>query len=199
METVSMSYAARAHRSEGREAIQKTGGTPAWEVIETPGPSDAYFIYDDAITDWYGWVIPKGTRTDVGIAADARRGGVPFERFKSRVDAVMGLHGTGVRRAALLTRLHSQREIHLGEGRILLAGEAAGLVSPSSGEGISYALRSALLAAAAFERQPTDPLASYREAAAPLLERLSLKLAKASALRARSDRLGPFGAAAAPS
>ena len=144
-------------------------------------------------------MIPKGSRTDVGVAADAKLGVVPFERFKNRVGAVMGLRGSGVRRSALLTRLRSQREIHLGEGRLLLAGEAAGLVSPSSGEGISYALRSALLAAEAFERRPGDPLSSYRAAAAPLLERLSLKLHKASALRAPGDRLSPFGAAAAPS
>ena len=42
--------------------------------------------------------------------------------------------------AALYLRANS--DVVPGAGRVLLAGEAGGFMSPSSGEGISYALRS---------------------------------------------------------
>jgi flavin-dependent dehydrogenase len=44
----------------------------------------------------------------------------------------------------------------------ILAGEAAGLVNPFTGEGFSYAVRSGLLAAAAIAASPGDPDAAQR-------------------------------------
>jgi geranylgeranyl reductase family protein len=50
----------------------------------------------------------------------------------------------------------------LGRGRVLLAGDAASLVNPLSGEGIYYALLSGRLAAQAALTAPRDPVAAYR-------------------------------------
>jgi menaquinone-9 beta-reductase len=50
----------------------------------------------------------------------------------------------------------------LGRGRVLLAGDAASLVNPLSGEGIYYALLSGRLAARAALTAPRDPVAAYR-------------------------------------
>jgi len=49
-----------------------------------------------------------------------------------------------------------------GRGRVLLAGDAASLVNPLSGEGIYYALASGRLAARAALTAPRDPAAAYR-------------------------------------
>jgi menaquinone-9 beta-reductase len=49
-----------------------------------------------------------------------------------------------------------------GRGRVLLAGDAASLVNPLSGEGIYYALASGRLAAQAALTAPRDPAAAYR-------------------------------------
>ncbi|TDD19696.1 NAD(P)/FAD-dependent oxidoreductase [Nonomuraea diastatica] len=49
-----------------------------------------------------------------------------------------------------------------GAGRVLLAGDAAGLINPLTGEGIYYALLSGRLAAEAAVESPGDPLALYR-------------------------------------
>ncbi|MEV4400162.1 NAD(P)/FAD-dependent oxidoreductase [Nonomuraea sp. NPDC049607] len=49
-----------------------------------------------------------------------------------------------------------------GAGRVLLAGDAAGLINPLTGEGIYYALLSGRLAAEAAVEAPDDPLARYR-------------------------------------
>jgi menaquinone-9 beta-reductase len=49
-----------------------------------------------------------------------------------------------------------------GRGRVLLAGDAASLVNPLSGEGIYYALASGRLAARAALTAPRDPVPAYR-------------------------------------
>jgi menaquinone-9 beta-reductase len=49
-----------------------------------------------------------------------------------------------------------------GRGRVLLAGDAASLVNPLSGEGIYYALASGRLAARAALTAPRDPVGAYR-------------------------------------
>jgi menaquinone-9 beta-reductase len=49
-----------------------------------------------------------------------------------------------------------------GRGRVLLVGDAAGLINPLTGEGIYYALVSGRVAGTAAVRVRSDPLAAYR-------------------------------------
>jgi flavin-dependent dehydrogenase len=49
-----------------------------------------------------------------------------------------------------------------GRGRVLLAGDAASLINPLTGEGIFYALLSGRLAGSAAVGAPADPLGAYR-------------------------------------
>jgi flavin-dependent dehydrogenase len=51
--------------------------------------------------------------------------------------------------------------VRLGRGRVLLAGDAAALINPITGEGIFYGLLSGRLAAHAALRSPQDPLRRY--------------------------------------
>lgn len=51
-----------------------------------------------------------------------------------------------------------------GAGRVLLAGDAASLINPLTGEGIYYALLSGRLAGEAAAAAPGDPLPVYRDA-----------------------------------
>ncbi len=59
--------------------------------------------------------------------------------------------------------LSSSRQV-AARGRILLAGDAASLVNPVSGEGISYAISSGLAAGAAAVLEPGGATAHYRDA-----------------------------------
>ena len=68
------------------------------------------------------------------------------------------------------------------------AGEAAGFISPSSAEGISYALRSAAHLAGALEPGLEGAGARYASAALPLAIRVGLKAVKASAIYGVSVR-----------
>ena len=59
--------------------------------------------------------------------------------------------------------MRSADDVAPGAGRVLLAGEAGGFMSPTSGEGISYALRSGMAAGAAIGgNRPGDALDAYR-------------------------------------
>jgi len=77
-----------------------------------------------------------------------------------------------------LLRPRTQTEIVTGAGRVLLIGEAAGWVSPSSGEGISFALRSALALARSLEEGIAGAPARYARIAAPLRREIARSIPK---------------------
>jgi menaquinone-9 beta-reductase len=85
-----------------------------------------------------------------------------------------------------------------GAGQVLLAGDAASLVNPLSGEGIYYALASGRLAALAALTAPTAPLPAYRRLLARALGRhLRHASVLARAIHAPALAEAGLGAAAA--
>jgi geranylgeranyl reductase family protein len=93
----------------------------------------------------YGWVFPKGDSLTVGVIS-ARGDGGATKRYLDDFIARLGLAGfepsvsTGH-----LTRCRAD-DSPLSRGRVLVCGDAAGLLEPWTREGISYALRSGRLA-----------------------------------------------------
>ena len=86
-----------------------------------------------------------------------------------------------------------------GRGRVLLAGDAASLVNPLSGEGIYYALASGRLAAQAALTAPRDPAAAYRRLLARAFGRhLRHASVLARAIHAPALAEAGLGAAASP-
>jgi flavin-dependent dehydrogenase len=108
-------------------------------------------IFDQSITDFYSWIIPKENAMILGAALQF--GVDVFERMNllRRHLGVYGLHfGMPDRvRSGALVRPRHIAHIFTGQGRIALIGEAAGFISPSSAEGLSYALQSAFFLARA--------------------------------------------------
>ncbi|WP_308249713.1 NAD(P)/FAD-dependent oxidoreductase [Sphaerisporangium fuscum] len=113
----------------------------------------------------YAWSFPVGDGTaNVGfgmLLPRLRATGLPGREV---------LHG---RLAELLPHLPARdlRAHHLplspgrpvpGAGRVMLAGDAAALINPLTGEGIYYALLSGRLAGEAAVEAPADPLRAYR-------------------------------------
>ena len=99
--------------------------------------------------DFYGWVFPHGATASVGIGS-ARKG------FRLR-DAVSALRATAgldavetLRREGAPIPLRPLRRWDNGRD-VVLAGDAAGVVAPASGEGIYYAMEGGRLAADAVE------------------------------------------------
>jgi flavin-dependent dehydrogenase len=137
-------------------------------------------LFDPGVTDFYGWVIPKADRLVVGAAVAP--GAEALGRFQALRDALPALGlvlGRSVgREGTMLHRPRRPSHVALGAGRVALAGEAAGLVSPSSGEGVSFALRSAVALADALAPGLDGWLPRYAAGTAGLRRSLLLKQLK---------------------
>jgi geranylgeranyl reductase family protein len=96
----------------------------------------------------YGWVFPKGDTLTVGVIGDREQGAAVRAYYRSFV-ASLGLDLTTAQHdGGHLTRVRTVGS-PLRRGRVLVAGDAAGLLEPWTREGISFALRSGSLAGAA--------------------------------------------------
>ncbi|WP_205752241.1 geranylgeranyl reductase family protein [Cryptosporangium phraense] len=109
------------------------------------------------LIDWgplpgsYGWVFPKGDALTVGVIAARGDGAATREYLAAFIDR-LGLTGTPeLRSSGHLTRCRAE-DSPLFRDRVLVAGDAAGLLEPWTREGISYALRSGALAGASAVR-----------------------------------------------
>lgn len=121
------------------------------EIIETPAGGDAArcdVYYCGAVSpDFYGWVFPHGATTSVGVGSALKGFSLRHATQKLRLQA--GLQGAvTVRREGAPIPLRPLRRWDDGQG-VVLAGDAAGVVAPASGEGIYYAMYGGRLAAEA--------------------------------------------------
>lgn len=112
------------------------------------------------LIDWgpvrgsYGWVFPKGDTLTVGVIAarGAAGDGEATRAYYREFIGQLGLSGfPAVTDSGHLTRCRTA-DSPLSRGRVLVAGDAAGLVEPWTREGISYALRSGRFAGEAAAR-----------------------------------------------
>ena len=133
-------------------------------------------FFDRRLTDFYSWLIPKDDTVLVGGAFSLE--GRPRARFDALVEAVKaGGYGLGERiklEACLLLRPRL-RDLKTGKSGVALIGEAAGFISPSSSEGLSYAYESARLLAQAWDHDPGRWLERYRRSCARLRLNISFK------------------------
>ncbi|MGI5452490.1 geranylgeranyl reductase family protein [Streptomyces sp. CA-249302] len=103
------------------------------------------------LIDWgpipgsYGWVFPKGDTLTVGVIS-ARGEGAATKRYLEEFVGRLGLAGFEPSiSSGHLTRCRAD-DSPLSRGRVLVCGDAAGLLEPWTREGISFALRSGRLA-----------------------------------------------------
>jgi geranylgeranyl reductase len=124
------------------------------EIIEAPEPSAGYdplrcdVIYDGAISpDFYGWVFPHGKSASVGMGTGLE--GVDLKKATAELRVASGLEGCKtIRKEGAPIPLRPMDRWDNGRD-VVLAGDAAGVVAPSSGEGIYYAMVGGRVAATA--------------------------------------------------
>lgn len=126
-------------------------------VAAPPAATDGYcgtrcdvYYQGDLSPDFYGWVFPHGDTASIGVGSANKgfslRGAVGALRARAGLDAVRTLRREG----APIPLRPLQR---WDNGRdVIVAGDAAGVVAPSSGEGIFYAMISARFVAEAADR-----------------------------------------------
>ena len=124
------------------------------EIIKAP-PKSAHYdpercdvIYDGAISpDFYGWVFPHGNSASVGMGTE-----ISSVNLKEATAALRDASGLSdcetLRREGAPIPLRPLDRWDNGKD-VVLAGDAAGVVAPSSGEGIYYAMVGGRVAATA--------------------------------------------------
>jgi flavin-dependent dehydrogenase len=156
-------------------------------TCENPPPTHTV-LFARAFTGFYAWAIPKKDHVLIGCAFHESRGA--RERFDSVLDWYrneLGLEdGPKEFSGGYLSQPARRSQLCPGQGDILLAGEAAGLVSPSSGEGISFALLSG--AAAGWAAGTADPAGAYSKTFARLSRRITAKTVKARVIYSPAAR-----------
>ncbi len=124
------------------------------------------------LLDWgkipasYGWVFPKRDRLTVGVIAARGNGDATREYLREFVSRLGFGSLPVIRDSGHLTRCRTGRS-PLRKGRVLVAGDAAGLLDPWTREGISFALRSGALAG---EAAAKAAVADRRQDAEPALD-----------------------------
>ena len=119
------------------------------------------------LLDWgpvpgsYGWVFPKDDELTVGVIM-AKGRGAETKKYLADLRGRLGLTNRRVLRdSGHLTRCR-HADAPLRKGRVLVVGDAAGLLEPWTREGISYALRSGTWAGEVAARAHTPAqLAAY--------------------------------------
>jgi geranylgeranyl reductase len=123
------------------------------EIVESPRGAVGGFdgercdvYYQGRLSpDFYGWIFPHGPTTSVGVGSAQR--GFSLRGAVDALRATSGLAATGtVRREGAPIPLKPLRRWDDGRA-VVLAGDAAGVVAPASGEGIYYAMAGGAYAA----------------------------------------------------
>ncbi len=121
-------------------------------------------IYDEKTSPACSWILFKGNEMTFGGAFETAHSRKKFEEQKQRLVKCGILRAEDIehplKTEACEVLCPSGKDVLLGNGRVFLIGEAAGLISPSSFEGISYALLSGEALAKAFQSQHV--FAEYR-------------------------------------
>ena len=125
------------------------------EIVRSPAdgrgdfdPARCDVYYQGRLSpDFYGWVFPHGDTTSVGV-------GTAREGFSLKGAVAELRRATGLDQAETLRREGAPIPMHplrrWDDGRqVVLAGDAAGVVAPASGEGIYYAMAGGRFAAEA--------------------------------------------------
>ncbi|MBP9199083.1 MAG: geranylgeranyl diphosphate reductase [Gemmatimonadales bacterium] len=142
------------------------------EIVPSPAdpvaafdPSRCDVYYDGLLSpDFYAWVFPHGATTSIGTGSMVKgfdlRGAVAALRARTGLDQL----GT-LRREGAPIPLEPLRRWDNGRD-VVVAGDAAGVVAPASGEGIYYAMASGRMVAdavdAALERGDARALSEAR-------------------------------------
>lgn len=153
-----------------------------WFTEQNPTPFHAC-LFDNALMDNYAWCVAKGDYFIIGGAFPMKEGKARFAVMKDKL-AQRGIRfGEAVKSEKCLVLCPEKwSDFVCGEHNAFLIGEAAGFISASSLEGISYALDSAEKLSRILNAGAANPNAAYWKSTRGLRARLFGKIIKGRVL-----------------
>lgn len=141
-------------------------------------------IFDEEISDFYSWVIPKENYLLLGAALRPKENTrEKYNLLKTKLTQIgFNFHNKIKTEGAYIYRPKKVSQFYVGRDGIALAGEAAGAISPSSAEGISYALKSSLYLAQSLEDGIDGFLDRYKQKVKDIKVNLLIKNLKSPAM-----------------
>ncbi len=146
-----------ARSNVGRQCIKNAERVPCvfayHEVVEVPEHIDAdyeetrcdVFYQGHLSPDFYAWIFPHGKHASIGLGSADK--GFPLRETTQLMREQTGLaHWKTVRKEGAPIPLKPLKRWDNGRN-VVLAGDAAGVVAPSSGEGIYYAMTAGRMSA----------------------------------------------------
>jgi len=130
-------------------------GNIPWSGLEREPYDRTAWVELGIVPGGYGWVFPKGDHANLGVGGWMTEG----PRLRDHLGRLARVHGVD---PAALENVRGHRlpmrelDAPAASGRVLLVGDAAGLVDPLSGDGMYEAFVSAKLAAAAILERRVD-------------------------------------------
>lgn len=169
--------------SKGKSLPDEYISIQEWFECSNPMPYYTAF-FDDEISDFYSWIIPKENYLLLGSALrpkDNTREKYHMLKNKLRklglkFDKKIKTEGAYIYRPKKLSQFYT------GKDNIGLVGEAAGAISPSSAEGISYALKTSLYLAQSLEEGIDGFLDRYNNKVKDIQLNLIMKNLKSPAM-----------------
>ncbi len=133
-----------------------------WDAADPLLRSDLLHLDYGVLRRGYAWVFPKADHLNIGAGVfdgrvrDGRRDPGARTRIRAAIDGYAAALGVEPARLEGL-RAHAHplpfwdgpEPLHSPDGRVLLVGDAAGLINPLFGDGLLHAIRSGRLAAEA--------------------------------------------------
>lgn len=158
--------------------IRKYVALQQWFKDQHPQPFYSC-VFDNATTDCYAWSISKEGYFIFGGAFALKNSRKNFEALKTRLEAFNFRFGEVVKSEKCTVLCPSRwGDFVCGEDNAFLIGEAAGFISASSLEGISYALDSAEILSGVLCNAPDNANTVYRRKTRGLRVKLLGKIFK---------------------
>ena len=146
-------------------------------------------IFDNAVTDCYSWSISKDGYFIFGGAYPMKDGQTRFEALKTKMADFAFHFGEPVKSEKCTVLFPSRwQDFVCGKENAFLIGEAAGFISASSLEGISYALDSAEILHNTMVKDADSANQAYWRATRTLRLKLYSKILKSRCLTAPALR-----------
>ncbi|KPU44096.1 kynurenine 3-monooxygenase [Oxobacter pfennigii] len=141
-------------------------------------------IFDEEISDFYSWIIPKENYILLGSALKPKdKAKEKYDALKTKLTQIGFNFDKKIKtQGAFIYRPTRVSQFYAGKDSIALIGEAAGAISPSSAEGISYALKSSLYLTQSLEDGIDGFLDRYKQKIKDIKLNLLIKNLKSPAM-----------------